>query len=88
MIATGQLDRAKLSPRERALLDYVEVLTLRPAQATDAQVENLRKLGWKDEEIFEAAFVTALFAFANRMSDAYGLDYPQGGWRPETTPRK
>lgn len=81
-IATGQLDRAKLSPKERALLDYVEVLTLRPAQITDSHVNGLRKLGWTDEEIFEASFTTSLFAFFNRMADAYGLGYAPGGWHP------
>jgi hypothetical protein len=42
-VATGELDKAKLDPKERALLDYVEVLTLRPAQISDALVEGLRK---------------------------------------------
>lgn len=85
-MATGELDKAKLDPKERALLDYVEVLTLRPAQISDALVEGLRKKGWKDEEIFEGTFVTAIFAFFNRMSDAFGLDYAPGGWRPQQPP--
>jgi alkylhydroperoxidase family enzyme len=90
-VATAQLDKAKLDPKERALLDYVEVLTLRPAQVTDELVEGLRKKGWKDPEIFEASFITAIFAFFNRMAEAYGLDYAPGGWIPEAaaeTPKK
>jgi len=71
-----------MPPKERALLGYVEVLTLRPAEVTDELTEGLRTAGWKDEEIFEAAFVTALFAFFNRMSESYGLDWVPGGWRP------
>ena len=90
-IATGELDRAALSERERALLDYVKVLTLEPAKVKDGHVERLRKAGWNDEQIFEASFITALFAFFNRMADAYGLDYPEKGWfppdmRPATAP--
>lgn len=81
-IATAQLDKAKLPPKERALLDYVETLTRSPADLTDAMTQRLRAAGWKDEEIFETAFITALFAFFNRMSEAYGLGYAPGGWRP------
>jgi alkylhydroperoxidase family enzyme len=87
-VATGQVDLAKLTPKDRALLRYVEELTLRPADMSDAQTQAVRAAGWKDEELFEAAFVTSLFAFFNRMADAYGLDYAAGGWRPPaaTTP--
>jgi alkylhydroperoxidase family enzyme len=81
-IGTLNLDKANLSEKERALLDYVKVLTLEPAKVKDAHVERLRKAGWLDEEIFEATFITSLFAFFNRMADAYGLDYPMGGWLP------
>lgn len=81
-IGTLNLDKAKLSDKERALLDYVKTLTLEPAQVRDGRVARLRTVGWNDEEIFEASFITALFAFFNRMADAYGLDYPMGGWLP------
>lgn len=81
-VALGDLEKAELSEKERALLDYVKVLTLEPAKVRDALVERMRKAGWTDEQIFEASFVTSLFAFFNRMADAYGLDYPGGGWMP------
>ena len=84
-VAENQVDKAKLPPKERALMDYVEILTREPAKVTDAMVQRLRSIGWTDEEIFEAAFDTSLFAFFNRMADAYGLDYPEGGWRPPDT---
>ncbi|HEU4751784.1 MAG TPA: peroxidase [Armatimonadota bacterium] len=82
-LATGDVDGAQLSDKERALMEYVKVLTLEPAKVRDTDVERLRKAGWKDEEIFEASFITALFAFFNRMADAYGLDYPASGWLPQ-----
>ena len=81
-IATLQLEKTKLDAREKALLEYVKVLTLEPYKMRDTHVARLRTAGWKDDEIFEASFITALFAFFNRMADAYGLDYPQGGWLP------
>jgi alkylhydroperoxidase family enzyme len=81
-IAADRLSAAKLTEKEQALLDYVKVLTLEPAKVRDAHVERMRKAGWSDEQVFEASFITSLFAFFNRMADAYGLDYPEGGWFP------
>lgn len=81
-MAQGKLDHPAVSAKDRALLKYVETLTLRPAQITDEATHAVRKAGWSDEEIWEAAFITSLFAFFNRMADAYGLDYPVGGYIP------
>lgn len=80
-IGTLQLDKAKITPKEQALLAYVKVLTLEPANIRDTHTESLRKVGWTDEQIFEASFTTSMFAFFNRMADAYGLDYTQK-WVP------
>ena len=92
-VASANPDSANLSTKDRTLLEYVKVLTLEPANVKDKQVEAMRAAGWNDEEIFEASFITALFAFFNRMADAYGLDYPAGRWlppnlRPNPVPNK
>ena len=55
-----------LTPRERAALDYARALTLRPAEASVAQIETLRAAGYSDGEILEINQVTAYFAYANR----------------------
>lgn len=81
-VAAGVPEAAGLAPRELALLDYVKLLTQSPHLVTDAATQKLRDAGWNDEQIFEAAFITSLFAFFNRMSDAYGLDAPANGWTP------
>lgn len=81
-LGTGQREKADFTAKEQALLDYVKVLTLTPADVKDTDVERLRKVGWTDKEIFEASFITALFAFFNRMADAYGLDYSPNYWLP------
>jgi uncharacterized peroxidase-related enzyme len=81
-IASGESDKAAVTEKERVLLEYVRVLTLEPAKVRDTHVEAMRKVGWTDEQIFEASYVTSLFAFFNRMADAYGLDYPTNGWHP------
>ena len=82
-VATGDLTKARgLTKKELILLEYVNLLTLEPATTRDVDVEKLRKAGWNDKEIFEATFDISLFAFFNRMADAYGLDYPARGWKP------
>jgi alkylhydroperoxidase family enzyme len=81
-IGKGEAEKANLPEKERALLEYVKVLTLEPAKVTDQLVERLRKVGWTDDQIAEASFNTALFAFFNRMAEAYGLDYAERGWFP------
>ena len=72
----GQLDEAPGEERERPLLELVRRLTETPAQTSDADVEALREVGWTDLEIAEAVYVTALFAFFNRVADAFGLADP------------
>ena len=87
-IAQANLKDAKLNEKDRSLLEFVRVLTLTPAQTTDEHVQAMRNAGWTDEQIFEAALETSFFAFFNRMADAYGLDYPSGGWMPPGSQRQ
>ena len=72
-LARGELSGAGLNDKERRLLEYVEVLTRHAYQATQQSVEALRAVGWTDEQIAEAVYITALFAFFNRVADAFGL---------------
>ena len=81
-VAMGQVNTSRLTAKEKGLLAFVRVLTLEPAKTRDTDIEKLRKLGWTDGEIFEASFITSLFAFLNRMADAYGLDYRRERWVP------
>jgi len=80
-VALADGDLSRLAPREQALLRYVRVLTRDPSKVNDGMTQSLRDLGWRDDELFEASFVTALFAFFNRMAEAYGLGF-EGAWRP------
>jgi alkylhydroperoxidase family enzyme len=69
----GKLDEAGLSEAERALLHYVELITNAAYRSTAEDVEQLRKHNWTEEQISEAVYVTALFAFFNRVADAFGV---------------
>jgi alkylhydroperoxidase family enzyme len=36
-------------------------------------VQKLRNAGWSEEQISEAVYVIAMFAFFNRVADAFGV---------------
>ncbi|MFZ0038995.1 MAG: hypothetical protein WAK91_16335 [Candidatus Acidiferrales bacterium] len=54
-------------------MDYVELVTRAASRTTAADVQKLRDASWKEEQIAEAVYVTALFAFFNRVADAFGV---------------
>jgi len=41
--------------------------------STHDNVERLRQAGWREEQIAEAVYVIAMFAFFNRVADAFGV---------------
>jgi alkylhydroperoxidase family enzyme len=72
-ILEGKLDEAGLSTAERALMDYVKIINDAAYRSTPEDVENLRRAGWSENQIAEAVYITALFAFFNRVADAFGV---------------
>jgi alkylhydroperoxidase family enzyme len=72
-IVEGKLDEAGLTPAERTLLEYVELITHAAPRSTPEDVQKLRAAGWKEDQIAEAVYITALFAFFNRVADAFGV---------------
>ncbi len=75
-IAQADPDAADLEPAELELLRFVETITKHAYRVTDEQVEHLRSVGWTDPQIAECVYITALFAFFNRVADAFGLADP------------
>lgn len=78
-LSRADLDHAPVSEPERALLRFARLVTEAAYRTTDADVSALRAQGWTDPQIAECVYVTALFAFFNRVADAFGIDR-------ETTP--
>jgi alkylhydroperoxidase family enzyme len=76
-LSQGKLDEADLRPAERALLDYVTKVTEAAYRTTAEDVQTLRDHGWTEPQIAEAVYITAMFAFFNRVADAFGIA-PQG----------
>ena len=72
-ILEGKLDEAGLTAAERTLLDYVDLVTKAAYRTTAEDVQRLRDVGWSEDQIAEAVYVTAMFAFFNRVADAFGV---------------
>jgi alkylhydroperoxidase family enzyme len=51
----------------------VKLITDAAYRSTVEDVEKLRAAGWKEDQIAEAVYVAALFAFFNRVADAFGV---------------
>lgn len=75
-LGRGELTAAPVTDGERALLEYVELITKHAYRATADDAMKLRAAGWTDPQIAEAVYITAIFAFFNRVADAFGLADP------------
>ena len=64
--------RARLSRKDRAMLDFAVKVTERSHEVEEADIQALRKVGWADEDVADIAEVTSLFNFSNRMANALG----------------
>ncbi len=54
-------------------MEYVKLITENSASSTRQDVEKLLTLGWKEDQIAEAVYITAMFAFFNRVADSFGI---------------
>jgi uncharacterized peroxidase-related enzyme len=67
-----------LTSRERALVRYADLVTLRPASVQRADVDALRVEGLDDLAIHDACAIIAYFAFVNRIADGLGVELEGG----------
>jgi len=65
--------QAKLSPANRAMLDYAYKLTLTPWKMVEADVQTLREHGFSDRAILDINQITAYYAYVNRIADGLGV---------------
>jgi alkylhydroperoxidase family enzyme len=63
------------------LLGYAEKLTLAPASVGASDLDALRREGFSDEAIHDAAQVISYFNYINRVADGLGVDREE--WMPE-----
>jgi uncharacterized peroxidase-related enzyme len=65
--------QAALSAQDRAMLDYVVLVTKQPAAITRQDHEHLRQAGFDDRGILQITLITAWFNYINRVADALGV---------------
>ena len=58
------------------MLGFIETLTLRPEELTQADAQRVREAGVSDQAIVDAIHVAALFNMITRMADSLGWDVP------------
>ena len=82
----GNLDAAGLERPERLLLEFAGTITTAAYRVTDEQVQELRDVGWSDEQIAEAAYDAALFNLFVRLADTFDIE-PPAMYEPEGIPK-
>jgi len=65
---------AKLSPRQKALSKFAELVTRTPSAVRAQDLETLRRHGLTDRDILDAVEVVSYFNYINRVADALGID--------------
>lgn len=64
---------ARLSPKQRAMLDFAWKVTKASAEIVEADRQALRDAGFSDRAIWDIAEVAAFFNMSNRMSSAVAM---------------
>ena len=65
---------AELDGSDRALCQWAEKLTESPDKMTQGDVEGLKKQGFSQSAISDAAQVIGYFNYINRIADGLGVD--------------
>jgi uncharacterized peroxidase-related enzyme len=76
---------APIDDKLKAMLVYLEKLTLDPDAIGPEDVAPLRAAGLSDEAIADAVHVCAMFNVYDRLADAMGWEVPPAGsyWRKQ-----
>lgn len=66
--------KADLNNSDKAMLAYVEKLTLRPWGMEQKDISALREASFSDAAILDINQVTGYYAFVNRLADGLGVE--------------
>src|SRR5262245_8797288 len=75
-ILGGDRHALALAPRLTAVLDVLEILTLRPLELHAEQIGAAIEAGAGAADLQQAAAICSSFSFLNRFVDAFGADIP------------
>lgn len=66
--------KADIGEKDIAMLAYAEKVTQEPCGATRDDVEELRRVGFKDPDILDIVQVAAYYAYVNRLACGLGVE--------------
>jgi uncharacterized peroxidase-related enzyme len=66
-------ENAPLEPADRAMLDFVGMVTLRPTAICRNDLDVLRDHGFDDRAILQITLIASWFNYINRVADALGV---------------
>lgn len=64
---------AEISSKEKVMLEYVEKITIKPAQITRMDIDSLRDAGFDDVAILQINLIASWFNYINRVADGLGV---------------
>jgi alkylhydroperoxidase family enzyme len=64
---------APVEPKLRAMLGYLELVTLRPDEIAAADAEAVRAAGVSDQAMIDALLVCGYFNLIDRLADAFAF---------------
>jgi len=70
----------ELSPADRAMLEYTEMITKDPRQVQPETLDGLRGAGFTEVAILQITMIGSWYNYINRMADALGVG--RGGPSP------
>jgi alkylhydroperoxidase family enzyme len=66
-----------VGPKLEAMLRFLEVLTLRPAEVGPADARRVLEAGVSEQAFKDALYVQAMFQFITRCADAFRFHIPE-----------
>jgi len=66
---TANYRHADLTPRQRAMLDFAVKLTTESAAIEARDLDELKRHGFSDSDVWDIGAVTAFFNLSNRMAN-------------------
>ena len=61
--------KADITPRQKAMLDFGLKVSKSSHEISNADIENMRELGFSNDDIWDIGAISALFALSNRMAN-------------------
>lgn len=71
------LDYTKLKPKQKAMLEYAEILTKNPDRINEKMIEKLKQHDITDKELLEINLIISYFNFVNRIALGLNVEFSE-----------